>query len=148
MKLIEQTAARSALVELGAPPCSQCDTSQPRRAAATCCEDCRSYICAEHDQQLHSVASFKNHRRVSLAQKAQQQQAAAQQGRLLAEAAAPLKEQLLAHSEQFKDFDAESAQLIRSLPQSQSLQLHAQFKQARSWPGPRFLTFRSAPFFC
>ena len=120
MKVIEQAAARSAQMELGAPPCSHCDPSQPRRAASTFCEDCRSYLCKEHDQLLHSVAAFKNHQRLSLAEKAQQQQqAAAQQGRLLVQVAAPLKVQLQRHCEQLKDLDAESEQLIQSLPQSQ-----------------------------
>ena len=121
MKVIEQTTSRAALVELGAPPCSQCDPDRPRRAAATFCEDCRSYLCEEHDELLHSVASFKNHRHVSLADKAQQQQTVAQQGRLLAQAAEPIKEQLQRHCEQLKDLDVESQQLIQSLPQSQSL---------------------------
>jgi len=120
MKVIEQTASRAAQTELGAPPCSLCDPSQPRRAVATFCEECRSYICDEHDQQLHSVASFKNHRRVSVVVTAQQQQQAAeQQSRLFAQTAAPLKDQLLKYSEQLKELDAESQQLIRSLPQSQ-----------------------------
>jgi hypothetical protein len=119
MKLIEQTASRAAQTELGAPPCSQCDPSQPRRAASIFCDDCRSYLCAEHDQLLHSAAALKSHRRLSLAQKAQQQQAAAQQSRLLAQAAAPLKEQLLSRSNLLNALDAESQQLIRSLPQSQ-----------------------------
>ena len=120
MKLIEQTASRSALVELGAPPCSQCDPSQPRRAASTFCEDCRSYLCTEHEQQLHAVAALQRHQRVSLAQKAQQQQAAAQQDQFLAQAAAPVKDELLSRSKQLTDLDAETQQLIRSLPQSQS----------------------------
>jgi hypothetical protein len=120
MKVIEQTASRSALVELGAPPCSQCDPSQPRRAAVTFCDDCRSYFCEEHEQLLHAVATLENHQRVSLTKKAQQQQAAAQQDQFLAQAAAPLKEKLQRHCDQLKNIEAESQQLIRSLPQSES----------------------------
>jgi hypothetical protein len=120
MKVIEQTAARSAQTELGAPPCSQCDPDRPRRAATCYCTGCAEHMCNEHDQLLHSVAALKNHQRLSLSQKAQQQKAAAQSARLLHEAATPVRNQLLRRSKRLQEMDVESQQLIRSLPQSQS----------------------------
>lgn len=68
---------------------------------------------------LHSLAALTNHRRVSLAAKAQQQLAAAQQSRFLAKVAAPIKERLLDQSKQMEELDAVSQQLIQTMPQSQ-----------------------------
>ena len=131
MKVIEQAAARSALMELGAPPCSQCDPEQPRRAATRYCTVCIEHLCDKHDQLLHSVATLENHQRLSLAQKAQQQQAASQSTRLLAQAAAPLKAQLRNCLKQLVESGASSQQLLPTLEQSQ-------LNVIRSLVGPRF----------
>ena len=91
MKVIEQTASRAAQTELGAPPCQQCDPSQPRRVATIYCDSCASFLCAEHEKLLHAVPALANHTLVSLAEKAQQQQASSQSTHLLRQAAAPFK---------------------------------------------------------
>jgi hypothetical protein len=68
--MLDQAELMAAQVELGAPPCQQCDPSQPRRAAAHWCNDCSAFLCAQHNQRVHEVSGLRYHVRMTLAAKA------------------------------------------------------------------------------
>ena len=105
-------------MELGSPPCQQCNPSQPRRIAKHWCKQCLAYLCAEHELLLHAAPAFASHRRMSLAAKAKKLQAAAKPDQLLAQAAAPIKQKLETSHKQIQKLNEESQELIPALEQS------------------------------